>query len=68
VHDLLAELSDANLLTEVAPERYACHELVRWFAAELHRAEVTTRTRGRWNYPNHTNLARPHRYARPLIA
>jgi hypothetical protein len=67
-HDLLAELTDANLLTEVAPERYAFHPLVRLYAAELRRAEVTTRAPGRWAHSQRTNLARPDRYARPLIA
>jgi hypothetical protein len=67
-HDLLAELTDANLLTEVAPERYAFHPLVRLYAAELRRAEVTARAPGRWAHGGRTNLARPDRYARPLIA
>ncbi|MEH0468681.1 BTAD domain-containing putative transcriptional regulator [Streptomyces sp. B21-097] len=37
---LLATLADAHLLTEHAPGRYALHELVRAFAAELAGAEA----------------------------
>jgi tetratricopeptide (TPR) repeat protein len=32
--DLLGELTQANLLTEVAPGRYACHDLLRIYARE----------------------------------
>jgi transcriptional regulator with XRE-family HTH domain/tetratricopeptide (TPR) repeat protein len=34
----LGELARANLLTEYQPDRYACHDLLRVYAAELARA------------------------------
>ncbi|GAA0542066.1 BTAD domain-containing putative transcriptional regulator [Actinomadura welshii] len=39
----LAELARANLLTEHAPGRYSCHDLLHAYAAELCRAHDTDR-------------------------
>jgi tetratricopeptide (TPR) repeat protein/transcriptional regulator with XRE-family HTH domain len=41
----LAELHDANLLTEPVPRRYACHDLLRRYAAELAEAGVSPEER-----------------------
>jgi len=38
VRSLLAELCNANLVTEHEPGRYVCHDLLRSYAAELGRA------------------------------
>jgi DNA-binding SARP family transcriptional activator/tetratricopeptide (TPR) repeat protein/DNA-binding transcriptional ArsR family regulator len=45
VRPLLAELSRANLVTEHIPGRWACHDLLRVYSAELAHA-VDTDTRG----------------------
>ena len=44
VRPLLAELARAHLLAEHAPGRYACHDLLRAYAAEL--ADATTADAG----------------------
>ena len=48
-HGALAELTRAHLLTEHAPGRYACHDLLRAYAAEQARtAETGPERGGRW--------------------
>ncbi|MGI5458527.1 BTAD domain-containing putative transcriptional regulator [Streptomyces sp. CA-249302] len=42
VRVLLTELADAHLLTERSPGRYACHDLLRAYAAELVRGRLTS--------------------------
>jgi DNA-binding SARP family transcriptional activator/tetratricopeptide (TPR) repeat protein len=43
----LAELTSTNLLTEHAPGRYSCHDLLRAYAAELCEAHDTDRAAAR---------------------
>jgi hypothetical protein len=45
-HALLAELTRAHLLTEPAPGRYSCHDLLRAYAAEQAWAQDSPEDRG----------------------
>ncbi|MFG2004488.1 BTAD domain-containing putative transcriptional regulator [Spirillospora sp. NPDC048911] len=49
----LAELTRANLLTEHAPGRYACHDLLRAYAAELCQADDTDADAARHRIVDH---------------
>jgi tetratricopeptide (TPR) repeat protein len=77
VRPLLAELTDANLIDEPAAGRYACHDLLRAYAAELTRSvdsgdERRTATRRAIDHYLHTAHAAdlridPHRDPIPLM-
>ncbi|WP_433380084.1 BTAD domain-containing putative transcriptional regulator [Actinoplanes sp. CA-142083] len=49
----LAELTRATLLTEVAPGRYTCHDLLRSYAAELCETHDADRTAARRRVVDH---------------
>jgi len=49
----LADLTSANLLTEHAPGRYSCHDLLRAYAAELCEAEDADRDAARRRLVDH---------------
>jgi DNA-binding SARP family transcriptional activator/Flp pilus assembly protein TadD len=49
----LAELDRANLLTEHAPGRYSCHDLLRAYAAELSEARDADRDAARHRIVDH---------------
>ncbi|WP_163505310.1 AfsR/SARP family transcriptional regulator [Fodinicola acaciae] len=50
---LLAELARANLLTEPAPDRFSCHDLLRAYAAELCQAHDADRAAARQRVVDH---------------
>ncbi|GAB3975825.1 tetratricopeptide repeat protein [Plantactinospora veratri] len=77
VRPLLAELTDANLVAEHGPGRYACHDLLVAYAAELttavdpeqERRAATTRVLDHYLHTAHAADRRldPHRDPIPLL-
>jgi tetratricopeptide (TPR) repeat protein len=71
---LLTELTRANLLTEHAPGRYTCHDLLRSFAAEVtlrhdtadERSAATTRLFDAYAHTAHTAARQLHSGLNPI--